>query len=82
MPMTTTKPIEKIYIYFPGERAAGINARSYTLECWVDPSVYDEDEIPNVLREIKEKVADLYELMDGDTKPQILFDFECDGEGE
>jgi hypothetical protein len=82
MPMTITKPIEKIYVYFPGERAAGLRSRSYTLECWVDPSAYDENEVSNVLKEIKEKVASLYELLDGETKPQILFDFECDGEGD
>jgi hypothetical protein len=73
--MIPTKPIESATIYFPGELAAGLRATSFKAEVWIDPSSFDEGQVPAWLEEIRSKIREAYEVIMGEP-PSVLFDFE------
>jgi hypothetical protein len=71
-----TKPIESATIFFAGDRSVGISSASFDLEMFFDPNCFTPEQVPNCLKEIKNKIKDLYESIQGETPNAVLFDYE------
>jgi hypothetical protein len=74
--VSPTKPIQKATVFFSGDCSVGIPSVTFDLEMYFDPSNYSEQGVKEGLNEIRESIKDTYELILGDERPQVMFDFE------
>lgn len=73
-----SKPIERAFIRFPGDPAAGLRDQDFTAEIWIDPGCVGEDSFWGWLSVCRHKIASAYSEMIGDGQPSVTFDFELD----
>ena len=73
-----TKPIQSVSINFSGDMSVGIFPSHYEAEVFIDLNCLAEADRAAHLEEIRKRFFDLYDLMNGDDKPLILFDFELE----
>jgi hypothetical protein len=81
-PKLPNKPISKASVYFAGERNAGISSTYFNLDVWIDLGCFvDKDQALDLiyLNDVRQSIADTYELMMGEKPTWVLFDFESDG---
>lgn len=77
-----TKPIESAMVYFAGERAVGIPSASFKVELWADMRAMATEDHEEYLRELREKISEMYEAMIGEKPTWVMFDFESEALNE
>jgi hypothetical protein len=82
-----TKIIESATVFFEGDRSVGIPSTSFVISLYIDPTDYDNGPdkttgITAVLRDVRQKISELYELIQGDKPSGVMFDFEVDAQNE
>lgn len=73
------KPIKNVYIYFPGEKTAGLNSMFFVAEVFIDPNCIAGDQVSEWLEEIRQAFQLAYQSF-SDCVPQVQFDFEFKNE--
>lgn len=72
--MLPTKPIEKIYIHFAGDRSVGIWPQDFEMSCFIDLSSFENKQ--TALEVFRVDIRNVYEGIHGDPPSYVLFDFE------
>ena len=69
------KPIEKAVIYFRNDPSVGIHSATFEMGLYVERDDAD-------LTEIRKRITDLYELIEGEKPTWVKFDFEIEAENK
>lgn len=70
----SNSPIEKAFVHYNNDPSVGMFPFGFELEC----HIIDRDE--QNLNEIREKISELYELIEGEKPDYVKFDFELEQE--
>ena len=74
--------IRSAFVYFAGERAAGLQSATFKMETWIDLGCWNNDEWVEVLESIKKSILKTYEEMLGERPTWVMFDYETEAEQE
>lgn len=75
------KPVETVYITFPGDRSVGINDSCWRIsELGIDPKTFDDESFWATIEGFRNDLKKAFDNMLGDNGTRVEFDFELESE--